>query len=133
GVHEVKQLVARAHELEAEGRSAEAYALWVQIGGRMDSLADAPPDQDFFVYVMVGAGVLVVMAGLFYAARISRGLPGSGKARQREERLAAIEKQRVELVRRYMKREMDYPMYSKLMAGLDEEYRKIQRGAQEKK
>ncbi|MBU1198155.1 hypothetical protein KJ765_06650 [Candidatus Micrarchaeota archaeon] len=122
---ELRRMMLIADELERKGRTDEARLLWQEVGSRLSNLLERQQETTrmytFILAALAALALLAVMA--FFAFRQRAPVPPSVKQLEREvsNRILGLEEQRVQLIKKFMKREIDYGQYAQLMAGIDKE------------
>jgi len=125
----IRQLAAEALNLETQGRSNEARAKWEEVNALLDSLVVRLQKRNadrtmFFVSAVLVAVVLSALA-IYVSGRKAK-----SAAKQDEKaagaRINELEAERAQLMKKFMKREIDYAAYLKLIGGIDKEAIELQ-------
>ncbi|MFH1199453.1 MAG: hypothetical protein V1708_00125 [Candidatus Micrarchaeota archaeon] len=123
-VDQLRALVGEAKRFSMEGKAGESDAAWQQIGVRLDSLLSKAR---YFELQSLGFAVSMILVIIILAAYIAvyyRKRRAYAKPTGQEKALARykqVESEKAGLARRFMKREIDYESYTKLIEALNSE------------
>ncbi len=123
----------RALELEQQGRYEEAREAWESLDARLNSLLAKQQESTLaYYYLLAGVtGAALLAIALYFALGHRKTAPMPRK--DIEHRVKEIELERTELIKKFMKREVDYATYSRMNGELDKELIGLQARLGEKK